>query len=384
MAKKHSEHPSVAFLRGLYQGTSGQGVVELRAIHNSSKAVSQAWATSATEIVEFAEQFDKASNTSVYFGVCKRKQAGGSKKADVWGATALWADVDTVSMGWDTEACLKAIHELHGVLQPSAVVRSGGGLHLYWFLSEPADFADGHSEVTRSVKRSQRIEDANKVVADLVSGDNVHDVTRILRLPGTFNTKRGMGKAAKCEVVYCWGHARKDIHELLDAALSFGKVLVNGKWVKKAAAEKAQRTPLAGQDQPDKALGYAIASGNRNTEKSLRNMWETRVRYHAGRGYIGIDEAVLLSTARLHCARKPDDFIVTLLLGHIQNIKRRDAPHEKWDMAAEKKNIQSKLARWKPQWQAINGDGKQRGKAERRGASLPDQHGRARHTSKNA
>ena len=344
MAKKQQEHPSVAFLRTLYQGTSGEGVVELRAIHNSSKQVTQAWATSATEIVEFAEQFDKASNTSVYFGVCKRKKAGGSKKADVWGATALWADVDTVSMGWDTEACLKAIHELRGVLQPSAVVRSGGGLHLYWFLSEPVDFADGHS---------QRIEDANRVMADLVSGDNVHDVTRILRLPGTFNTKRGMGKAAKCEVVYCWGHARKDIHELLDAALSFGKVLLNGKWMTKVAAEKAQRTPLAGQDEPAKALGYAIAEGNRNTEKSLRNLWETRVRYHAGRGYIGIDEAVLLSTARLHCAKKPDDFIVTLILGHIRNIKMRDAPSEKWDMAAEKKSILSKLTRWKVKWDEV-------------------------------
>lgn len=352
MAKKRQEHPSVAFLRSLFQGTSGEGVVELRAIHNSSKQVTQTWATSATEIVEFAEQFDKASNTSVYFGVCKRRQAGGSKKADVWGATALWADVDTVSMGWDTEACLKAIHELRGVLQPSAVVRSGGGLHLYWFLDAPMSF-DGHHARDKVKDPQQRTEDANRVMADLVSGDNVHDVTRILRLPGTFNTKRGMGKASKCEVVYCWSHARKDIHELLDAALGFGKVLLNGKWVTEAVASKAQKTLLGGQDEPAKALGYAIAEGNRNTEKSLRNMWETRVRYHAGRGYIGIDEAVLLSTARLHCAKKPDDFIVTLILGHIRNIKMRDAPSEQWDMAAEKKSILSKLTRWKVKWDEV-------------------------------
>ncbi len=377
MAKKQQEHPSVAFLRTLYQGTSGEGVVELRAIHNSSKQVTQIWATSATEIVEFAEQFDKASNTSVYFGVCKRKQSGGSKKADVWGATALWADVDTVSMGWDTEACLKAIHELRGVLQPSAVVRSGGGLHLYWFLSDPEHFG-GMQPANTKFDSAKQIEDANKVMADLVSGDNVHDVTRILRLPGTFNTKRGMGKASKCEVVYCWGHARKDVHELLHEALSFGKVLFNGKWLPRKQAEAAMCSPLApASDQVEFAKKLADLQGNRNTEKSLRNMWETRVRYHAGRGYIGIDEAVLLSTARLHCAKKPDDFIVTLILGHIRNIKMRDAPSEKWDMAAERKSIEAKLARWKPQWQAIN-NGKQRGQAERRGASVPDHNGRKR------
>jgi hypothetical protein len=109
------------------------GKIELRAIPNDRKSglpIKRAYVSTRSEIDQFNEQFDKRSGYGVYFGVVKRTIDKGTK--DACGSVGgLWVDIDTVNHGWDTDACAKALMELPGVLMPSALLRSGGGLHAY-------------------------------------------------------------------------------------------------------------------------------------------------------------------------------------------------------------------------------------------------------------
>ena len=88
---------------------------------------------------------------------------------------------------------LEAALELcHKVLQPTLVVRSGYGLHAYWLFEAPLDIRDP---------------DAREAAGELVAGwqrrmkqeaealgftlDATHDLARVFRPAGTFNTKGG-------------------------------------------------------------------------------------------------------------------------------------------------------------------------------------------------
>ena len=66
--------------------------------------------------------------------------------------------------------------------QPSIIIRSGGGLHLYWLLREPLD-AQEHREVVDQNLRG---------LAEIVAGDPATcEISRLMRLPGTGNSKYG-------------------------------------------------------------------------------------------------------------------------------------------------------------------------------------------------
>jgi hypothetical protein len=97
----------------------------------------------------------------------------------------LHVDVD-YRVGEPFEDEQKRIEELFksklppGVPRPSALVKSGGGCNGLWRLKEPLVVA-GVEAVAEEHKRY------NLQLEILLGGDNCHDVTRILRLPGTVN-----------------------------------------------------------------------------------------------------------------------------------------------------------------------------------------------------
>ena len=66
-------------------------------------------------------------------------------------------------------------------------VYTGGGYHLYWKLEKRANFPDDLATV----------EFLNKQFAEKLHGDHVHDVTRIMRVPGTTNYKYDEGITAQ-------------------------------------------------------------------------------------------------------------------------------------------------------------------------------------------
>jgi hypothetical protein len=92
----------------------------------------------------------------------------------------LHADIDFKNVVEDEPTIRERLRTLR--YPPSIIVRSGNGLHCYWLFKEAIDVQE-HRE---------RIEAALRQLADLVAGDlQVCEVSRLMRLPGSHNTKQG-------------------------------------------------------------------------------------------------------------------------------------------------------------------------------------------------
>ena len=78
-------------------------------------------------------------------------------------------------------------------LPPSAVIASGGGLHVYWWLRQPIDLQNGVAPYTTAVLKAL----AGHLGADAGSTDVAH----ILRIPGTLNYKYDPPRPVKLETL---------------------------------------------------------------------------------------------------------------------------------------------------------------------------------------
>jgi P4 family phage/plasmid primase-like protien len=128
-----------------------------------------------------------------------RSIRGGEK--DTWGTTNVHVDIDprpkeelgeTVE-GW-RERMLREFEHLP--IQPSGIESSGRGFHLYWKIG----WTEGEEGL-------QKVKQANKWWSAYFgdSGDKCFDLSRVLRLPGTFNPKQDGGWATivyHTDVVY--------------------------------------------------------------------------------------------------------------------------------------------------------------------------------------
>lgn len=111
----------------------------------------------------------------VYIGIAPRKESTGTKKG-IHRLQCLWADLDAKD-GHTHESRLEQLCDLS--LEPSLLVWSGGGFHAYWTLEESKSGPEALAEAERTMAR----------IANALDGDPVHDRSRILRVPGTFNCK---------------------------------------------------------------------------------------------------------------------------------------------------------------------------------------------------
>ena len=92
----------------------------------------------------------------------------------------IWTDVDYKDIDGSEPAASAGIARLK--CKPTAIVRSGHGAHLYWVLKEALD-----AQASR-----EHAEELLKLVCDHVAGDpQVCEISRLMRLPGTHNTKYG-------------------------------------------------------------------------------------------------------------------------------------------------------------------------------------------------
>ena len=313
------------------------GFIEIRVLPNDKSrglAPRQRWFADIAGALKFADQFDdKRNGYSVYFGVGKRARECG-RKQDVLGVTSLWADIDTVNLGWDTERCAKMLHDSPDNVRPSALVHSGGGLHAYWFLKFPLI---GPSQ-------TKLIELANSKLAKLVSGDDVGNIDRILRLPGSWNAKRGIARAKRCEVLYCHHWDYFDAQALMRAAEKHGPLFVGPEFVERDERSANRRANYAAVGRTS---GFESGIG-------LEELWAKHVRYHAtGAKRIGVNQAIVVTTAKLHCLGWSDHRIVEEILRRVRRIQAAQAPYEDWDWEVERETIRKSLERWKPKWKEL-------------------------------
>ena len=111
------------------------------------------------------------------------------KEADIIRLAALVADLDFKAGGCGSRSvALAIVAELEGILgtQASIVVNSGGGLHIYWLVDDGqiVDIASARALLKRFGRLVALVADRYNATAD-----NVFDLPRVLRVPGSHNNK---------------------------------------------------------------------------------------------------------------------------------------------------------------------------------------------------
>jgi len=136
---------------------------------------------------QFIAKWDRPKR-GLFFSVGILKAHARRFKASVVQTSFLHADVDFKNVDGGEAAAREALKLLR--LQPTFIVASGNGLHLYWMLREPID----------TQPEIDRIEALLRQLADHVAGDlQVCEVSRLMRLPGTHNTKDDAWKPVTVE-----------------------------------------------------------------------------------------------------------------------------------------------------------------------------------------
>jgi len=157
----------------------------------------------------------------VWFGLATRRERldegrrGGAAECVAIGA--LWADIDIAGPNHKDstglpKSCVEAM-ELIGRfrLEPSIVVNSGGGLHAYWLLQEPLEAEAALVLLERWAETWAQIASKMKLRVD-----NVFDLPRVLRLPGTVNHKNHDGTVV---TVVTERHHRYGLDDLMESTV---------------------------------------------------------------------------------------------------------------------------------------------------------------------
>jgi hypothetical protein len=362
---------AIDFLDALYEGCPA-GSVELRKLANDGgTCLKRHFCTDPIIGDRIIKQYARdAATAGVFFGVALRKpEADHGRKEDILAIPALWADIDTEKEGWDTDRTLAGLKA--APIRPSAIVRSGHGLHAYWKLSDPVVLEDDPDLRARQI---ETVEQTMKRLADLVGGDRTHDITRVLRVPGTLNTKGGKSKPVAVAYADWTGYS---LYELMDRTANQQTAMLDGQWLDAELVKARTRAKKEGGKVSALAARYMRSSDVPDRAFTWESLW-AHTRYGGGnvRGtaFVGLDEAILRGTAMLYAQYGgiwSDDQIITDVLNEAQKIKRRDAPREPWNDEWERKEARLKLDRWKPRWELIAEErsGKNGSKKEQRRAT---------------
>jgi len=165
------------------------------------------------------------TRANIFFGVCPRFGTSGQYDLawQIRVIRTLWADVDHCTVDEALERCKAA-----GVPEPSIIVASGNGAHLYWVLTEPyliddaadpppvfTEFIDQGEGKKKKPQRYMKSTDGERVyidgknkgnapslspkaqdiqdilggIASKIGGDHTTDLSRLLRVPRTLNRK---------------------------------------------------------------------------------------------------------------------------------------------------------------------------------------------------
>ncbi len=150
-------------------------------------------------LAEIQPAIEKWGSQDIYFGVglVDDPEAIAARKgmssryirmdaSDVTWLPGLWVDIDFE--GLHKKGGLPTREHVDSVLSrlekpPTVVVHSGGGYHCYWLFDEPLRVSGDFQEVSEGWQRYIRSQIGHTM-------DSVHDLSRVLRVPGSRNNKR--------------------------------------------------------------------------------------------------------------------------------------------------------------------------------------------------
>lgn len=163
----------IDFINTFFSDLSGH--IEVREITKAGKARNVLFFNSVAKLLEY----EPPQDMNVYIGMFTRKYKKGDKKA-IKHTKALWLDIDSEQALYRLEYLINMCK----IPEPTAVINSGNGKHIYYKLQEPAGI---------------EIEPVLKKLARLTKADiRAAEAARIMRLPYTMNVK---DKPLKCEIL---------------------------------------------------------------------------------------------------------------------------------------------------------------------------------------
>lgn len=209
-----SDHPALWFLKQLFDSRVPQDwFINVRCIHNKAPVIVDGKPLHETEcslnldvpISQLHETWYKnlgnlliQNNThpqrpaNNYFAVNPRPTKNANKLSDVPLYFAFYLDCDN-NKSYTKEERLHQFNfwKLYG-LEPSIVVDSGSGYHVYWLLETPIAADEGRPILKRMV-----------ALSGCRDKGNTFDQTRVLRLPGFLNQKNwSNGASPLCHIIF--------------------------------------------------------------------------------------------------------------------------------------------------------------------------------------
>ncbi|CAK0777380.1 hypothetical protein WCLP8_560013 [uncultured Gammaproteobacteria bacterium] len=329
--RDHDYTVSSEFLAEFF-GPATEHAVELRSLPNERGAGPNRplFGRDLTLVEDHCRRWD-GTGRAMYFGVCTRTIGSpGGSRADLAECPALWAEVDTRKLGLDKAAVRQAVVTLPH--PPSIVIDSGGGLHFYWLLNEAIDVRQG---AENAAETEDAIIAVLKQLAGIMAGDTaVCDLPRIMRLPGSHNTKpevmatNGNQPALVTILSADWSrrHEFSDLVEWLD----WQRPVVT-------APVSPDKEKQASDDNP--YLAAAARLGFKpplDVEKALAAM------SYLGTGDAGIHQTQLRVSASLVAQGVDEDEIVTLLMA--ATLRAAGLHARTWNWRREERAIRTMIA----------------------------------------
>ncbi|MGH8696028.1 MAG: phage/plasmid primase, P4 family [Burkholderiales bacterium] len=164
-----------AFVDALFASGAGDGLIELRALPSARRAFV------ARDDHDAIDRFIAThASENLYVAIATRRDTSSGALDNCASLSALFVDIDFKQT--PEPAAREGIAKFP--LAPSAVVASGGGVHVYYLLREPLDLP---AEAATAKALLRRL--AGVLGGDLAAAEPV----RVLRLPGTLNRKPEYG-----------------------------------------------------------------------------------------------------------------------------------------------------------------------------------------------
>lgn len=312
------------FLDSFFRGA--EHVVEIRALSNDRSGGARSLLGSDDDLTRaHCTTWDKPG-WGVFFGCCTRLRGRPTgSRADLAELVALWCDIDCYKQGLSKEDVVQALKS--SPIPPTVIVDSGGGIHAYWLLREPVDVRlpeAGHDAI------KEEIDAVLKQLHGVFAGDpSVCEIARVMRLPGTHNTKTG--ELRPVTLLEASG-PRYELSDLQDTLDWLGPVLRTPVTATKAG-EPVETNPYL-----EAAKRFAFKPSI-DVEQRLAQM-----NYEAN-GPAGINATQRDVSASMVSKGHDDDEIVELLLAETQ---RAAWPYgEKWNWKREAQKVRRLITDWR-------------------------------------
>jgi P4 family phage/plasmid primase-like protien len=205
------QHPGATFLASMFGPSTVHPVFVCSLLNNEARgteAVNERFVTTRNtdDIAGFARKWDRAGRGLFFCVSTLRPNARRRSKATLSELTGLHLDLDFK----DVDASPDEVRRIVGHLMclPSAVNASGHGLHLFWLFKEALE------ATPENVAETERLLD---LLAQHLGGDPAAaEVSRLLRLPGTHNTKGGDQLEVTTEILRPLRYELIDLREWLE------------------------------------------------------------------------------------------------------------------------------------------------------------------------